>query len=233
MERALPLQKPFFESLRYRFVHRFYAQHTVCRSVQKALAKCLDELPAGGVGLNVGAGATNVDPRVKNLDIEAGPNIDYVASAEAIPLESASVDLVITQETLEHVPDPFLAMREISRVLKSGGTLFCQVPFVIGYHPRPQDFWRFTKEGIVRLAEGVGMKCVELTPTEGPGVGFYFVLVEFFAMTLSLPLPSIYKLTKALGAVLFYPVRLMDGLLVHSPQRDRICGGYYIIAKKT
>ena len=54
--------------------------------------------------------------RVRNLDIIWGPGIHIVGPAEAIPLPDNSVDLVISQETLEHVADPVKAIAEITRV---------------------------------------------------------------------------------------------------------------------
>ena len=54
------------------------------------------------------------------------PNIpiDLVeASAESIPLESASVDTVLTTWSLCGIPDAMLALHEMRRVLKPGGAL--------------------------------------------------------------------------------------------------------------
>lgn len=49
-------------------------------------------------------------------------------SAESIPLESGSVDVVVSFETIEHVPSPVRFMREISRVLKPDGLLVISTP---------------------------------------------------------------------------------------------------------
>jgi ubiquinone/menaquinone biosynthesis C-methylase UbiE len=54
-------------------------------------------------------------------------------SAEAIPLTSESCDAILTQDTIEHVNDVELALRECFRVLKPSGLLLCVFPSF--YHP--------------------------------------------------------------------------------------------------
>ena len=218
--------------LRETFVGLVYADHNRSTSVRNALAKELALLPLEGFVLNVGAGKTRIDARVRNLDIREGPNIDYVGRAESIPLGDQVVDLVITQETLEHVADPVTAIREITRVLKPGGRLYLQVPFTIGYHPGPTDFWRFTREGIVALAESSGLECHEMGRVVGPSTGFYRIAVEHFAILGSLPAHPLYIPLKAFFAVILYPLKWLDILTLRSPQADRIMGGYYVLASK-
>jgi ubiquinone/menaquinone biosynthesis C-methylase UbiE len=62
------------------------------------------------------------------LDIFPGKYVDIVAQAEDIPCEMESFDIIITQETLEHVKDPCKTMNEIKRLLKKGGR------FISSYH---------------------------------------------------------------------------------------------------
>lgn len=221
-----------YHRLRSAFVGLVYADHNRSSAVRRALGEALSTLPADGFGLNVGAGRTRIDPRVRNLDIFAGPNIDYVGRAEEIPLPDGSVDLVITQEVLEHVADPFKAIQEIGRVLKPGGTLYVQLPFVIGYHPGPTDFWRFTREGIVRLVQSAGLECREVGVAVGASTGFYRVAVEYFAVLLSALVPPLYMPLKALFALVLYPIKWLDTLTALSRQTDRIAGGYFIVARK-
>lgn len=218
--------------LRSSFVGFVYTDHNRSFRVRQAIAQVLATMPSNGFGLNVGAGHTRLDPRVRNLDIFAGPNIDYVGRAESIPLPEASVDLVLTQETLEHVADPFKAIQEIHRVLKPGGTLYLQLPFIIGYHPGPTDFWRYTREGIIRLVESSGLECKQVGVAVGASTGFYRIAVEYFAILLSVPVPPLYIPLKAFFAVALYPIKMLDSLTAHSRQIDRIAGGYFVIACK-
>lgn len=61
------------------------------------------------------------------------PSITWeVADIQAIPHPDASFDTVISCETIEHVPDPAKAVRELVRVLKPGGRLFLTTPNYLG-----------------------------------------------------------------------------------------------------
>lgn len=56
-------------------------------------------------------------------------HVTYVqVDAQDMPFEENSFDLVISCETIEHVPDPRAAVREMHRVCKPGGTLFLTTP---------------------------------------------------------------------------------------------------------
>jgi SAM-dependent methyltransferase len=51
-----------------------------------------------------------------------------VANLEALPLESGSVDLLISRSVLEHLENPAPVFKEFSRVLRSHGMLVCTTP---------------------------------------------------------------------------------------------------------
>lgn len=52
------------------------------------------------------------------------PNLRFkVASAEKLPFESGSFDLILFYETIEHVEHPEICLKELRRVLKKNGTL--------------------------------------------------------------------------------------------------------------
>ncbi|MGR9091234.1 MAG: methyltransferase domain-containing protein, partial [Gammaproteobacteria bacterium] len=69
-----------------------------------------------------------------------------------------SIDHCLLLDVLEHIPDPERALGEIARVLKSGGTLLLQVPFLYPVHDAPLDFQRWTQFGLTRLAGKYGFR---------------------------------------------------------------------------
>lgn len=50
------------------------------------------------------------------------------ADAEALPFQSDTFDMVVSLDTIEHVPDDYKAVSEIRRVLKPGGYFVMNVP---------------------------------------------------------------------------------------------------------
>jgi ubiquinone/menaquinone biosynthesis C-methylase UbiE len=76
----------------------------------------------------------------------------FQADVQAIAIPSSSVDTVICCETIEHVPDPRAAVRELARVLRPGGRLFLTCPNYLGPIGLYRGYLRltgrrFTEEG--------------------------------------------------------------------------------------
>ena len=181
------------KDISYLIVKHIYADHNSSAVVRKVIKQLLDGIPPGGTGLNIGAGRTRMSDKILNMEIEPGDGIDLVGSAESIPAQDECYDLVICQEVLEHVRNPVKAMEEIKRVLKTGGRAYIQLPFIIGYHPCPKDFWRFSREGVEAICTDSGLVIEESGVTVGSATGFYRIAVEFFALLFSLPISKTYR----------------------------------------
>jgi ubiquinone/menaquinone biosynthesis C-methylase UbiE len=55
------------------------------------------------------------------------------ADAQNLPFDAGSFDIVISCETIEHVPDPRAAVREMYRVCKPGGILYLTTPNYLNF----------------------------------------------------------------------------------------------------
>jgi len=73
--------------LRRFYVSLVYADHNRSVRVRKALHDVLQSQNEDSFILNIGSGQDRIATNVKNLDIVAGPSVDYVGSAENIPLD--------------------------------------------------------------------------------------------------------------------------------------------------
>lgn len=227
-----PVTPPADAGLLQRLFVRFvYADQNRATAVQRALARCLDRLGPDDWGINLGSGTTHLHPQVVNVDVVAKPGVQVVTSGVELPFGDASLALVISQEVLEHVEHPREWLNEVRRVLRPGGWFYCQVPFIIGYHPGPTDFRRYTCQGVEQLFAEPEWRLLELDTSVGHGTGFYRVAVEFLAVSASGL--GLYKPVKALAAASLLPLKLADLLPVASPQRHRIPGGYFAIGERT
>jgi SAM-dependent methyltransferase len=68
---------------------------------------------------------------VTTLDLY-NPTADVRANLEQLPQEDASFDSVMCMHVLEHVDDDAAALRELRRILRSGGRALIQVPIRAG-----------------------------------------------------------------------------------------------------
>lgn len=128
-------------------------------------AEVRNHLPQGGGArvLDIGCGARPYESlfagRVRSyvgVDGRPGPGVDVIAQADAIPMDDASFDCVLSSQVVEHVPDPHAAVREMHRLLRPGGVLLLSTHGVARYHPNPEDYWRWTHAGLERLVAECG-----------------------------------------------------------------------------
>jgi SAM-dependent methyltransferase len=130
--------------------------------------------------------STSVDVPHSPHDIGA---VDILASADDLPFDRESFDCIICTEVLEHCSEPRATMCEIVRVLKPGGRVFLTTPFLQPLHEMPNDYYRYTPSGLVRLAEAAGLIVNSIRPR-----GDYIAVA---LVTLQLPIGKAwYLLTK-------------------------------------
>lgn len=89
------------------------------------------------------------------------------ADVQHLPLLNNSMDSILSIQVLEHVANPFEAIREAGRVLNSGGILLLSVPHLSRLHEIPHDYFRFTEYGLKQMAEIGGFEVLEIVPTGG------------------------------------------------------------------
>jgi SAM-dependent methyltransferase len=180
--------------------------------------------------LNIGSGATNFGPHFVNVDIGPFPHVEVIAQSESLPFPDGCFDLVVSQAVLEHVADPGAAAKEMLRVLKPGGELYAEIPFIQGYHPTPEDFQRYTLSGIERLFSGLTR--IEKGVVNGPASALCWILREFLAMTFSCGSQTLYKIGLVLFAWVVLPIKYLDIFLEGSRFAPHIASGLFFLGKK-
>jgi ubiquinone/menaquinone biosynthesis C-methylase UbiE len=126
------------------------------------LEETLKQIPAGSRILDAGAGERRFETLCAHLNyvaqdfgqydgegdrigLQTGAwnqtNLDIVSDITSIPEPDASFDAIMCVEVLEHLPSPILAIKEFSRLLRSGGHLIITVPFCSLTHLAPYHFY--------------------------------------------------------------------------------------------
>jgi SAM-dependent methyltransferase len=98
-----------------------------------------------------------VDPLAERF-AEAGLALDSPAiylsvGAEAIPLVSGSVDIVLSRNSLDHVDDPPAVVAEARRLLRPGGTLILN--FDVGHGPTATEPHALTEPQVLGWLAGM------------------------------------------------------------------------------
>lgn len=84
---------------------------------------------------------------IVSFDIYASNTTDLVCDAHYIPIFDNAFDGVWIQAVLEHVVEPNKVVTEIYRVLRTGGIVYAETPFMQQVHEGAYDFTRFTVLG--------------------------------------------------------------------------------------
>lgn len=120
-------------------------EYNLLENAQKSLAEDrprLVDIGCGSFGILgrngkrlAGLQARSVGVDLDYANLANNPNVAHrvCASCYSLPLDSASVDLVVCRWVFEHLEKPEEAMREFSRVLKKGGFLYIKTPNLWNY----------------------------------------------------------------------------------------------------
>jgi len=147
---------------------------------------------ADGRLLDVGCGnrpyqAIFKDQVASYIGLEQGRNrytgVDVWGDALVLPFADGVFDTVLSNQVLEHVPEPQLALTEAARVLNDGGHLILTAPHIWELHEVPHDYFRFTPYGLRYLAEKAGFEVVSIEALAGfwvtAGARFCYYLARF------------------------------------------------------
>ncbi|MGK7928574.1 MAG: methyltransferase domain-containing protein [Spirulina sp.] len=93
-------------------------------------------LPKNGYALEIGSGAVsafkiyleNQGWKYRSLDLYPGHG-DFIGDISNLPFPKKTFDLIICFHVLEHVKNDFIAIAEMSRIIKDSGLALIQVPY--------------------------------------------------------------------------------------------------------
>lgn len=131
---------------------------------------------------------TNSAIMLYGVDVYVSPSVSIVCDAHYLPFADQEFDGVWIQAVLEHVVEPQKVVGELFRVLKEGGVLYAETPFIQQVHEGAYDFTRFTVVGHRFLFRR--FRSIDFGPLNGAEVGLlwsikYFLIAIFRNITLS------------------------------------------------
>lgn len=122
---------------------------------------------------------------------------DVISDILKMPFENNSFDTVICTEVLEHVEDPFALMKEISRILETGGQAIISSGWISAYHREPKDYWRFSHDAYQLLCDKNGLELLEIQ-RQG---GIFTTLLYLVRRNIDLNTKFLKKVRLSLGRV--------------------------------
>jgi len=106
---------------------RLKPEYTLLDAGSGRSAEVLGRL-SGKVARAIGVDLVDFSPEARQMKVEL-----LRSDLSEIPVESGSVDMVISRAVMEHLENPLLVYREFNRVLRPGGTLIFLTPNLWDY----------------------------------------------------------------------------------------------------
>lgn len=188
-------------------------------------------LVIGGSILGAGMEALLEQPGIELVesDVTFGPRTALMCDAHNLPFETGSFDGVVVQAVLEHVVDPWQCVVEIHRVLKEGGLVYAETPFMQQVHGGRYDFTRFTHLGHRRLFRN--FEEVESGALCGPAMALAWSCKYF--LTSFTARPFLRRLIGTFARFAAFSLTYLDYFLIDKPGTLDAASAYYFIGRKS
>lgn len=216
------------------------------------LKKVLGQIPTGFRILDAGAGEQQFKRFCSHLDyiaqdfaqydgkgdtkgLQMGPwdhgKLNIVSDITEIPEPDASFDAIMCIEVFEHLPNPILAIKEFSRLLKSSGILIITAPFCSLTHFAPYHYSTgYNSYYYKKYLKEYNFEIIELSAN-----GNYF---EYLAQEISrIPYVSDQFCKDRMNFLEIIGVRIILKMLERFSRKDKgskdlLCFGYHVLATK-
>ena len=162
-------------------------------------------------------------------DIDINADVDLFCDGHELPFVDGSFDAVVTTAVLEHVLYPERVAAEITRVLKTNGLLYSELPFMQQVHEGAYDFTRYTLSGHRRLFNHISE--IESGMVAGPGTALVWAIENFALAFFEKPLFR--KIIKIIIRIFFGWIKYFDLLLKNKPAAMDGASCTYLFGRKT
>jgi len=98
------------------------------------------------------------------VDRAAGTDVDVVADVHDLPeCWTEKFDAVIAGAVFEHLERPWVAAREVSRIMAPNALCYIGTHQTFPLHGYPNDYFRFSKDALASLFEDAGLQVLRVT----------------------------------------------------------------------
>jgi SAM-dependent methyltransferase len=95
-------------------------------------------------------------------DLHPGDDVDVIADLHGLPAEwTGQFDACVANAVFEHVARPWIAAREIHRILRPGGFCLVATHQTFPLHDYPSDYFRFSVPALRVIFEDAGFEGLE------------------------------------------------------------------------
>jgi SAM-dependent methyltransferase len=197
----------------------------------QVVERTLARLPTKARIVDLGAGGRRITQDTITVDAFAADGTDVIADVHVLPIADGVFDAAFCTGTLEHVENPRQVLAEARRILRPGGFIHVEVPFLQPFHADPTDFWRWTLPGLQLECRRAGFDLVESGAHLGPASSVAWTLNEFVLAVLGDGVAG--TVGSAVVRVLSRPFLYVDRILVRRRRGIRSASGVYFLGKKT
>lgn len=179
------------------------------------------------------------DSQIQNHD--GYGKIDFVSDILDIPVPDESYDVIICSEVIEHVPYPVSAIKEISRILKPGGTLLITAPMQSGLHQEPYHFYGgYTKYWYKKFLTKNKFTELNIEPNGSLHTTYFalgLTIIKSFLEVMVEDKNLLRKLVAFISLIIFSPILLILNTIFcflweSIYQKVEFTAGYHVSAKK-
>ena len=137
-----------------RITRRFLGGYWVRVVLNKQIAERLDRIGTHTLDAVEVSGTLHASRQWKSYTTVDYPRFDLCNP----PSGFAQYDVVLCEQVLEHVVDPWKATETLADLARPGGYVLVSTPFLIRIHQAPGDYWRFTPDGLRILLQRAGLE---------------------------------------------------------------------------
>ena len=161
-------------------------------------------------------------------DVQLKSRTSIICDAHNLPFADGTFEGVIAQAVLEHVADPYCCVAEIHRVLRPGGLVYAETPFMQQVHMGAYDFTRFTPLGHRRLFRWFA----EIDSGSGGGPAIVLAWAWQYFLIGWANTPRGRQIAEVLGRLTAFWLKYLDRFMIDRRGAQDGTWGYYFLGDK-